>query len=108
MRDESNGAAGSGPAVHSLVDHLFRRESGRMVSALTRVFGPANLDLAEDVVQETLARALEQWPFSGVPDPPAAWLYQTAKHRAIDVLRREHRFRQFAPELKHALACASH
>src|SRR6185437_12444713 len=79
-------------------DHLFRREAGRMVAALTRVFGVHNLALAEDVVQDAFCRALEVWPFRGVPDNPSAWLMATAKHRAIDVLRRERTARTFAPE----------
>ena len=55
-----------------LGDHLFRRESGRMVAALTRVFGIHNLALAEDVVQDAFCRAMEVWPFRGVPDNPSA------------------------------------
>src|SRR6188508_2690208 len=82
-----------------LSDHLFRRESGRMVAALTRVFGIHNLALAEDVVQDAFCRAMEVWPFRGLPDNPSAWLMATAKHRAIDVLRRERTARTFAPEL---------
>jgi RNA polymerase sigma factor (sigma-70 family) len=74
--------------VPGLVDHLFRREAGRMIAALTRAFGPENLDLAEDVVQEALIQALRTWPFRGVPDQPAAWLIQVAKNRALDLLRR--------------------
>jgi predicted RNA polymerase sigma factor len=81
-----------------LGDHLFRREAGRMVAALTRVFGIHNLALAEDVVQDAFCRALEVWPFRGVPENPSAWLMATAKHRAIDVLRRERTARTFAPE----------
>lgn len=76
------------PGIAGLVDHLFRREAGRMVAALTRAFGPENLDLAEDVVQEALVQALRTWPFRGVPDNPAAWLIQVAKNRALDLLRR--------------------
>src|SRR5579872_5559424 len=79
-------------------DHLFRREAGRMVAALTHLFGVHNLALAEDVVQDAFCRALEVWPFRGVPDNPSAWLMATAKHRAIDVLRRERTARTFAPE----------
>src|SRR6187549_2343852 len=82
-----------------LSDHLFRRESGRMVAALTRVFGIHNLALAEDVVQDAFCRAMEVWPFRGLPDNPSAWLMATAKNRAIDVLRRERTARTFAPEL---------
>ena len=81
-----------------LGDHLFRRESGRMVAALTRIFGIHNLELAEDVVQDAFCRAMEVWPFRGIPDNPSAWLMATAKHRAIDVLRRERTARTFAPE----------
>src|SRR5262245_25379569 len=80
-------------------DRLFRQEAGRMVAALTRVFGVHNLALAEDVVQDAFCRALEVWKFRGIPENPSAWLMATAKHRAIDVLRRERTARTFAPEL---------
>ena len=79
--------------------HLFRRESGRLVPALVRLFGVRNLDLAEDVAQETLLRAVEVWKFHGVPDDPAAWLIRAAKNRAIDVLRRQKTARTFAAEV---------
>src|SRR5262245_18730674 len=81
------------------MDHLFRRESGRMVATVTRVLGVHNLALAEDVVQDAFCRALEVWNIRGVPDKPAAWLTAAAKRRAIDVLRRERTARTFAPEL---------
>ncbi|HEX8904521.1 MAG TPA: DUF6596 domain-containing protein, partial [Longimicrobiaceae bacterium] len=83
----------------ALDEHLFRRESGRMVAALTRIFGVHNLALAEDVVQDAFVRALEVWKVRGVPDNPSAWLMATAKNRALDVLRRERTARTFAPEL---------
>jgi len=82
-----------------LGDHLFRRESGRIVATLTRIFGVHNLALAEDVVQDAFCRALEVWKFRGVPENPSAWLMVTAKNRALDVLRRERTARTFAPEL---------
>jgi RNA polymerase sigma factor (sigma-70 family) len=82
-----------------LDDQLFRRESGRIVAALTRVFGPHNLALAEDVAQEAFCRALEVWRFRGPPDNPSAWLMTTAKNCALDVIRRERTARTFAPEL---------
>jgi len=82
-----------------LDEHLFRRESGRMVAALTRIFGVHNLALAEDVVQDSFCRALEVWKFRGMPDNPSAWLMATAKNRALDVLRRERTARTYAPEL---------
>jgi RNA polymerase sigma-70 factor (ECF subfamily) len=84
--------------VH-LDEHFFRREAGRLVAALTRIFGVHNLALAEDVAQDALARALEVWQLRGTPDNPSAWLLATAKHRALDVLRRERTARTFAPEL---------
>jgi RNA polymerase sigma factor (sigma-70 family) len=80
-------------------DHLFRREAGRMVATLTRIFGVHNLALAEDVVQDAFCRALEVWKFRGVPENPSAWLMATAKNRALDVLRRERTALTFAPEL---------
>src|SRR5262249_52192198 len=80
-------------------DHLFRREAGRIVATLTRIFGVHNLALAEDVVQDAFCRALEIWRLRGVPDNPSAWLMATAKNRALDVLRRQRTARSFAPEL---------
>ncbi len=78
---------------------FFRRQSGRLVSALTRVFGVGNVALAEDVTQDALCRALSVWQFSGIPEDPAAWLMAVARNRAIDVLRRDRNARRFAPEL---------
>jgi RNA polymerase sigma factor (sigma-70 family) len=88
-------------------DHLFRREAGRIVATLTRIFGVQNLALAEDVVQDAFCRALEVWKFRGVPENPSAWLMATAKNRALDVLRREHTARTYAPELRRLLDSAS-
>jgi len=87
-----------------LSEHFFRRESGRLVAALTRIFGVHNLALAQDVVQEAFVRALETWKLRGVPDNPAAWLMTTAKHRALDIVRRDRRARDFAPELGRLLS----
>src|ERR1700679_604029 len=80
-------------------DHLFRREAGRMVATLTRIFGVHNLALAEDVVQDAFCRALEIWKFRGMPANPSAWLIATAKNCAYDVLRRQRTARSYAPEL---------
>ncbi len=93
-------------ATHTQGDELgavFRRESGRMVSALVRLFGLHNLALAEDAVQDALCRALEVWKFQGVPDRPGAWLTEAARRRAIDVLRRERTQRTFAPDVSRLL-----
>jgi len=84
---------------NELDPQLFRHESGRMVIALTRLFGTHNLALAEDVVQDAFCRAIEVWKFRGVPANPSAWLMATAKHRALDLLRRERTARTYAPEL---------
>src|SRR5271154_5739495 len=84
-------------------DHLFRHEAGRMVAALTRIFGVHNLAPAEDVVQDAFCRALEVWKFCGVPENPSAWLMATAKNRALDILRRERTAQNFAPELTRLL-----
>ena len=78
--------------VSRLTERLFREESGKLVATLTRHFGVDHLQLAEDVVQEALARALRVWPFYGVPKNPAAWLTQTAKNLALDVIRRQKSF----------------
>jgi RNA polymerase sigma-70 factor (ECF subfamily) len=93
----------AGPSSDPLA-HLFRHEAGRMVAALTRLFGLHNLALAEDVVQDALCRALEVWKFSGVPDNPSAWLMAAARNRAVDILRRERTARTYAPELEHVLS----
>src|SRR6516165_3865768 len=81
-----------------LSDHIFRHEWGRMVAALTRIFGLQNLALAEDVAQEAFCRAIEVWRFRGLPENPSAWLMATAKNCALDALRRERTARTFAPE----------
>ena len=85
------------------MEHLFRRESGRLVAALTRIFGVHNLALAEDVVQDAFCRAIEVWKVRGVPDNPGAWLMAVARHRALDVVRRERTARTFAPEISRLL-----
>ena len=65
--------------VNTLVDHLFRHEAGKLVAVLTRIFGPSQIALAEDIVQDTLLTAMHHWSSGNVPDNPAAWLTQVAK-----------------------------
>lgn len=84
-------------------EHLFRHEFGRLVTALTRIFGLQNVALAEDVVQDTFCRALEVWKLRGVPENPSAWLMASAKNRAIDLIRRERTARKLLPQLEGAL-----
>ena len=74
--------------IHKISDHLFRREAGKMVSVLTKIFGTENLETAEDVVQDTLLLALQIWKIKGIPENPSAWLYRVAKNKAIDIIRR--------------------
>jgi len=85
--------------VSQVVEHLFRHEAGKMVAILTRIFGIEHLGLAEDVVQEALARALQTWPFYGVPKNPSAWIMRASRNLALDVVRRERVFRGKEPEI---------
>src|SRR5262249_54538823 len=80
-------------------EHMLRHESARLLAALVRVVGVGNLALAEDAVQDTLAQAIEAWTFGGVPEHYPALLMTAAKHRAIDLLRRQRTARRLAPEL---------
>jgi RNA polymerase sigma factor (sigma-70 family) len=72
--------------VHRTIDAVWRMESARLIAGLTRVV--RDVGMAEELAQDALVAALEQWPGSGVPDNPGAWLMSTARHRAIDFLRR--------------------
>jgi RNA polymerase sigma-70 factor, ECF subfamily len=79
------------------VGRIFREEFGRSVAALIRVFG--DIDLAEDAVQEAFAVALGRWPGEGVPPNPGGWITTTARHHALDRLRRESRGRELLGEV---------
>ena len=85
--------------IGHVVEHLFRHEAGKMVATLTGIFGLEHLTLAEDVVQEALARALQTWPYYGMPDNPPAWIMRTARNLALDVVRRQKTFRDKEPEI---------
>jgi RNA polymerase sigma-70 factor (ECF subfamily) len=87
-----------------IAEDLFRRESARLVAMLVGQFGTPRLQLAEDVVQEALVRALQTWPYRGVPDNPAAWLTQTARHLALDHLRREQNWNEKQEGIAHEQA----
>src|SRR5512141_1423714 len=89
--------------ISQLVEHLFRHESGKMVATLTRIFGIEHLGLAEDVVQEALARALQTWPFYGVPQNPSAWIMRASRNLALDVVRRQKVFREKEAEIAHLI-----
>jgi RNA polymerase sigma factor (sigma-70 family) len=77
------------PDTHLAIDAVWRIESARLIAGLARIVG--DVGVAEDLAQDALVAALERWPESGVPDNPGAWLMATAKHRAIDLLRRRTR-----------------
>jgi RNA polymerase sigma factor (sigma-70 family) len=79
-------AESRGDVVHRAIDAVWRMESPRLIAGLTRIVG--DVGLAEDLAQDALEAALRQWPESGVPNNPGAWLMSTAKHRAIDGIRR--------------------
>lgn len=85
--------------ISGLTDHLFRHEAAKLVAVLTGIFGIERLQLAEDVVQEAMVRALQTWPYYGVPKNPAAWLTQAAKNLALDTLRREKTFQDKQPQI---------
>jgi RNA polymerase sigma factor (sigma-70 family) len=89
-------------ATHDAIDAVWRIESARLIAGLTRLTG--DVGLAEDLAQDALVAALERWPRSGVPDNPGAWLMATAKHRAIDQLRRGKMLDRKHEQLGHELA----
>jgi RNA polymerase sigma-70 factor, ECF subfamily len=88
--------------VHRTIDAVWRIESARLIASLARIV--RDVGVAEELAQDALVAALEQWPESGLPQNPGAWLMATAKHRAIDRLRRnkliEHKHEQIAHELE--------
>jgi RNA polymerase sigma-70 factor (ECF subfamily) len=76
-----------GADVNQLVGHLFRQESGKMTAVLTRLLGIRAMEVAGDIVQDTLVKALSAWKTDGIPENPVAWLYTVAKRKAVDHLR---------------------
>jgi RNA polymerase sigma-70 factor (ECF subfamily) len=87
--------------AHRAIDAVWRIESARLIAGLARIV--RDVGLAEDLAQDALVAALERWPESGVPDNPGAWLMAAAKHRAIDLLRRNTRLQRKHEELGHEL-----
>jgi RNA polymerase sigma factor (sigma-70 family) len=75
------------PDIHGAIDAVWRIESAKVIAGLTRIVG--DVGIAEELAQDALVAALERWPESGIPRNPGAWLMATAKHRAIDHLRRD-------------------
>jgi len=93
------------PDIHRTIDAVWRMESPKLIAGLTRIV--RDVGLAEDLAQDALVAALEQWPDAGIPDKPGAWLMAAAKHRAIDSLRRgtmlERKHAELARELEEQL-----
>src|SRR4030095_16036917 len=92
--------------AHIAIEKVYRSDWGRIVAALIRFFG--DFDLAEDVAQEAFAAAVDQWQTFGIPESPRAWLIQTARHKAIDRIRRRTRLAEKLesegePEIAHSI-----
>ncbi len=87
--------------THRTIDAVWRIESAKLIAGLTRIV--RDVGLAEDLAQDALVAALDRWPETGVPDNPGAWLMATAKHRAIDSLRRDKLLERKHEELGHEL-----
>jgi RNA polymerase sigma-70 factor (ECF subfamily) len=84
-----------------LIPHLFRTEFSKITAVLCKLLGIQNLDLAEDIVSETFLSALETWPYKGVPENAAAWLYSVAKNKAKNHINRSNIFKdKIAPQIK--------
>jgi RNA polymerase sigma factor (sigma-70 family) len=94
--------------VSETVENLFRKESGKLASSLSRAFGLSNLGTVEDIVQDTLLAALESWSFRGLPENPTAWLHRVAKNKAIDRIRKRNLERTHQEESIPGLSAASH
>jgi len=83
-----------------LTEHFFRNEYGKMVAVITRYIGTENVQTAEDIVQETLLKAVDYWQHNGIPKNPKAWLYTTAKNLTFNILKRNKRQTEFKNQIK--------
>jgi RNA polymerase sigma-70 factor, ECF subfamily len=88
--------------AHRTIDAIWRIERARVIAGLTRIV--RDVGIAEELAQDALVAALKEWPVSGIPDKPGAWLLVTAKHRAIDLLRRNKRLERKLEEIGHEAA----
>ena len=84
-----------------LAEHFFRHEYAKMVAVITRYFGLEQLNLAEDIVQDTLLEAITSWDFKGIPENPTAWLYTVAKNKALNALSRTKYQQKYESEFRH-------
>src|SRR5579859_7128464 len=88
--------------IHRTIDAVWRIEAPRLIAGLTRIV--RDVGIAEELAQDALVAALEKWPESGIPEKPGAWLFATAKHRAIDHVRRRTRLDRKTEELGREVA----
>ncbi len=85
----------------TLTEHFFRNEYGKIVSVITRYIGADHVETAEDIVQETLLKAVDHWQQNGIPKNPQAWLYTTAKNLTLNILKRKTYTKEYTAQLKH-------
>ncbi|WP_103068117.1 RNA polymerase sigma factor [Aquimarina sediminis] len=83
-----------------LADHFFRNEYGKIVSVVTKYIGTNNVETAEDIVQETLLKAVDYWQHHGIPNNPQAWLYTTAKNHTLNILKRKKHKIEYESKIK--------
>ncbi|MFF0199102.1 RNA polymerase sigma factor [Streptomyces sp. NPDC005017] len=106
MTAHSTDGAGPPGSVARTLDTVFRLESARIIATVARIV--RDVGIAEEIAQDALLAALEQWPAEGVPDRPGAWLTATAKHRAVDLVRRRETYARKLAEAGRELTEASH
>ncbi|HEY1321864.1 MAG TPA: sigma factor, partial [Streptosporangiaceae bacterium] len=87
------------PEAHRAIEAVWRLESARIIAGLARLVN--DVGLAEELAQDALVAALKQWPESGIPPNPGAWLMSTARHQAIDLIRRNERLARKLEQLGH-------
>lgn len=90
--------------VELTIAEVYKTDSAKILAVLTRLFGPDNFSLAEDVLQDAFSKALAHWKDKGIPENPSAWIIQTAKHRAIDSLRSNKAKIKLSNDLAHSLS----
>src|SRR5215510_11554628 len=98
-------AADAHRRARATIEAIFRIEQARIIAGLTRIV--RDVGIAEELAQDALVVALKEWPISGIPDKPGSWLMVTAKHRAIDLLRRKKRLGRKLEELGHEIGDAA-
>jgi len=90
-----------------IVDHFFRHEHARVIAILTKSFGPEHFERIEDAVQEAMIKAMQSWPYSGVPDNPSGWMLRVAKNTLLDQLRRKQNFNSKEQDIAHTIDVVS-